>query len=114
MTGKTGLHEAIKRGALKKVVENARIGEEAQAVEAFLKELEQEGDADYGEAVKDLAELGAVEKLLITQEKNREFPEIAENVEQQGGEVQIVHTDHESGERLEQFGGIAAILRYTP
>lgn len=114
VTGKTGLHEAIKRGALKKVVENARIGEEAQAVEGFLEALEKDRDVDYGEAVKDLAEMGAVKKLLITQEKNRENPDIAENVEQQGGEVQIIHTDHESGERLDQFGGIAAILRYTP
>jgi len=114
VTGKTGLHEAIKRGALKKVVENARIGEEAQAVEEFLEELEKDGNVDYGEAVEDLAEMGAIEKLLITQEKNREKPEIVENVEQQGGEVQIVHTDHESGKRLDQFGGIAAILRYKP
>lgn len=114
VTGKTGLHEAIKRGALKKVVENARIGEEAQAVEEFFEELEKDGNVDYGEAVEELAEMGAVEKLLITQEKNREKPEITKNVEQQGGEVQIVHTDHESGERLDQFGGIAAILRYKP
>lgn len=114
VTGKTGLHEAIKRGALKKVVENARIGEEAQAVEEFFGELEKDGNVDYGEAVEELAEMGAVEKLLITQEKNRENPEIIEDVEQQGGEVQIVHTDHESGERLDQFGGIAAILRYKP
>jgi protein pelota len=114
VTGKTGLHEAIKRGALKKVVENARIGEEAQAVEEFFGELEKDGNVDYGEAVEELAEMGAVEKLLITQKKNRENPEIIEDVEQQGGEVQIVHTDHESGERLDQFGGIAAILRYKP
>jgi stalled ribosome rescue protein Dom34 len=58
--------------------------------------------------------MGAVKKLLITQEKKRQNPEIIEDVEQQGGEVQIVHTDHESGERLDQFGGIAAILRYKP
>jgi len=114
VTGKTGLHEAIKRGALKKVVEDARIGEEAQAVEEFFEELEKDGKVDYGEAVEELAEIGAVKKLLITQGKNREKPDIIENVEQQGGEVQIVHTDHESGERLDQFGGIAAILRYKP
>ena len=114
VTGKTGLHEAIKRGALKKVVENARIGEEAQAVEEFFEELEKDGKVDYGEAVIELAEIGAVKKLLITQEQNREQPNIIKDVEQQGGEVQIVHTDHESGQRLEQFGGIAAILRYKP
>jgi len=56
VTGETGLQEAIKRGALKKVVENARIGEEAQAVEEFFEELEKDGNVDYGEAVEELAE----------------------------------------------------------
>ena len=114
VTGKTGLHEAIKRGALKQVVEDARIGEEAQAVEEFFEELEKDGEVDYGEGVKELAEMGAVKKLLITQEQNRENPQVVKDVEQQGGEVQIIHTDHESGQRLDQFGGLAAILRYKP
>ncbi|MFB6145750.1 MAG: mRNA surveillance protein pelota [Candidatus Nanohaloarchaea archaeon] len=114
VTGKTGLHEAIKRGALKKVVESARIGEETQEVERFLEELEKDGDVSYGEPVIELAEMGAVERLLITQEKNRENPEIKKKVEQQGGETRIVHTDHEAGQRLDQFGGIAAFLRYSP
>ena len=112
--GKTGLNEAIKRGALDRVVENSRISEESSAVEEFLETLEKDGAAEYGEPVKELAERGAVKNLLITQEKQREDPEVIEKVEQQGGEVQIVHTDHEAGERLENFGGIAAILRYDP
>ncbi len=112
--GKTGLNEAIKRGALDKVVENSRISEESSAVEEFLQTLEKDGPAEYGEPVKELAEMGAVKKLLITQEKQREEPEIIERVEQQGGEIQVVHTDHEAGERLENFGGIAAVLRYDP
>jgi protein pelota len=113
VTGKTGLNEAIKRGALDKVVEDSRIGTESKAVEEFLQEL-RDGDASYGEPVKQLAERGAVKNLLITPRKKRENKEIVEKVEQQGGEVQVIHTDHEAGERLEEFGGIAAELRYTP
>jgi protein pelota len=112
--GKTGLNEAIKRGALDRVVENSRISEESSAVEEFLKVLREDGLASYGEPVRELAEKGAVEKLLITQKKQREEPELVEEVEQQGGEVQVIHTDHEAGERLENFSGIAAILRYDP
>jgi len=114
VTGKTGLHEAFKRGALDKVVENSRIGEESAAVEEFLNVLREENKASYGEPVKEMAELGAVEKLLITAEKNRENPDISRQVEQQGGDVQIVHTDHEAGEKVEKLGGLAAILRYSP
>lgn len=112
VTGKTGLHEAIKRGALKRVVEESRIGEETQVMEKFLEELEQDGDASYGEPVKELAEKGAVEHLLVTDEKFREENSMVKTVEQQGGKVTVIHTDHEAGERLENFGGIAAFLRY--
>jgi protein pelota len=112
--GKTGLNEAIKRGALDRVVENSRISEESSAVEEFLETLREDGPVSYGEPVRNLAEKGAVKKLLITQDKQREEPELVEKVEQQGGEVHVVHTDHEAGERLENFSGIAAILRYKP
>lgn len=112
--GETGLNEAIKRGALKKVVEESRIGEETELVEKFLEELESDGSVSYGNPVKDLAEQGAVKTLLVTQEKSREEQELIETVEHQGGDVEMVHTDHEAGKRLENFGGIAAFLRYKP
>jgi len=114
LTGKTGLHEAFKRGALDKVVEKSRIGEESAAVEEFLNELREDNPTSYGEPVKEVIKLGAVEKLLITAQKHREEPELSREVEQQGGETQIVHTDHEAGQKLEKLGGIAAILRYSP
>lgn len=112
VTGKTGLNEAIKRGALKNVVQESRIAEETEILEKFFERLEKDERVTYGEPVKEAAEQGAVEKLLITAEKNREEPELAKKVEQTGGEVQVVHTDHEAGERLANFGGIAALLRY--
>lgn len=114
VTGKTGLNEAIKRGALKKVVENSRIADETEIAEEFFEELRDDGNVSYGDEVEELVELGAVEKLLISAEKNRKKPELKKKVEQQGGEAVIIHTDHEAGERLEQFGGMAAILRYKP
>ena len=113
VTGRTGLNEAIKRGALKKVVESSRINDESEALEEFFEELESDGDVSYGEPVYGLAEQGAVEKLIITQEKFRENQELVKNVERADGDVQIVHTDHEAGERLDNFSGIAAILRYS-
>jgi probable translation factor pelota len=112
--GETGLNEAIKRGALDKVVEDSRISEESAAVEDLLEELEEDGSVEYGDPVRELAEVGAVEKLLLTQKKQRENLDLVEKVENQGGEVQIIHTDHEAGKRLENFGGIAALLRYNP
>jgi protein pelota len=112
VTGKTGLHEAIKRGALDKVVRSSRVAEETQVMEEFMEKLRKDEPVSYGEEVEELAEMGAVEKLLITPKKAREKEEVVETVEQQGGEVEVVHTDHEAGERLQGFTGIAAILRY--
>lgn len=114
VTGRTGLSEAIKRGALKKVVESSRIDEETEAFESFLERLESGGKADYGEPVRELAKQGAVEKLLITVKRSREEKELIQEVERNGGEVQRIHTDHEAGERLENLGGIGALLRYQP
>ncbi|QGA80792.1 mRNA surveillance protein pelota [Candidatus Nanohalobium constans] len=114
VTGKTGLHEAIKRGALDKVVKDSRISDESAIMEEFLEELRKDGLASYGEPVEDLVEMGAVEELLVTPKKKREDKKLVEKVEQQGGQVQVVHTDHEAGERLENFGGIAALLRFKP
>ncbi|WEL23932.1 mRNA surveillance protein pelota [Candidatus Nanohalovita haloferacivicina] len=112
VTGFTGLNEAIKRGALKKVVETSRIAEESEVMEEFLDRLNNDERVSYGDPVEDLIEQGAVETLIITAEKNRKNPELAKTVERMGGDVNVVHTDHEAGERLDNFGGLGALLRY--
>jgi len=114
VTGKTGLHESIKRGALKDVVESSRIDEETSLMQNFFDEMEQDGPISYGEPVEELAEQGAVKKLLITPENFRKEQELVKNVEQNGGSVKRIHPDHEPGQRLENLGGIAAFLRYKP
>jgi len=114
VTGRTGLNEAIKRGALDKVVKDSRISRESETVENFLEAVRERGKATYGEEVDSLVEQGAVENLLLTSDMYRENPKLAEKAEQMGGDVEVVHTDHEAGERLENLGGKAAILRYRP
>ena len=112
VTGKTGLHESIKRGALKDIVESSRIDEETGLMEKFFEELEKDGKIAYGPRVEELVEKGAVKKLILTPEKFRERQDMVREVEHQGGEVKKIHTDHEPGMRLDNLGGIAAFLRY--
>jgi len=114
VTGKTGLHESIKRGALKDVVQSSRIDEETQLMEKFFDKMREEGAISYGNPVKELATQGAVKKLLITPEEFKQNQELVKKVEQTGGEVQKIHSDHEPGQRLENLGGVAAFLRYKP
>ncbi len=114
VTGRTGLNEAIKRGALDKVTKDSRISQESEVVEKFLEKVREGDKAEYGDRVDELVGQGAVERLLLTSEKYRENLDLAEETEQMGGDVEVVHTDHEAGERLENLGGKAAILRYNP
>ncbi|MCK4434887.1 hypothetical protein KAU92_05300, partial [Candidatus Bathyarchaeota archaeon] len=39
--------------------------------------------------------------------------ELMNVVEQKGGKIMIVSTEHEAGEKLTALGGIAALLRYS-
>ncbi|MDY6769307.1 MAG: mRNA surveillance protein pelota, partial [Candidatus Nanohaloarchaea archaeon] len=113
-TGRSGVQEVIKRGAVKRVLEESRISEETEAVERLLDELEQDGDVTYGlDPVREAVEMGAVETLLITEEMIREHEDLVEETEQRDGAVQIVHEDHDAGKKLASLGGIAAELRYS-
>ena len=114
VTGKTGLRESIKRGALKDVVQKSRIDEETEVMEKVFELMETDDKISYGEPVKELVEQGAVKKLLITPQKYRENQELVKRTEQTGAEVMKIHPDHEAGKRLENLGGLAAILRYNP
>ncbi len=113
VTGKTGLRESIKRGALKDVVQKSRIDEETEIMEKVFEMMETDDKISYGEPVKGLVEQGAVEKLLVTPEIYRENQEMIETAEQTGTDVLKIHPDHEAGKRLEKLGGLTAILRYN-
>lgn len=113
-TGKSGVQEVIKRGAVKRVLEESRVSEETEAVEEFLDELNTGGDVTYGvEKVVEAADMGAVKKLLITGSLVPEHEGLMEDVEQKDGDIQIVHEDHDAGKKLASLGGVAAMLRYS-
>ncbi|MDY6777415.1 MAG: mRNA surveillance protein pelota [Candidatus Nanohaloarchaea archaeon] len=116
VTGHTGIQEVIKRGAVDKVIEESRISEEVQIMEEFLKHLNKEdGRAVYEpKKVAQAAEMGAVEDLLVNDNLITEdrYEKVMEAVEEQAGEIHIIHTDHEAGQKLKSLSGMAAILRY--
>lgn len=116
VTGYTGIQEVIKRGAVDKVIDESRVSEEVQLMERFLKTLHTEEDKAVYEPknVAEAAEMGAIEDLLINDNlvtENR-YTKVMEAVEDQGGEIHMIHTDHEAGKKLKSLSGIAAILRF--
>jgi len=122
--GGRGVHEVLKRGAVEEVQAETRIAEEAELVDELMERIHAGEKAAYGvEQVAEAAEFGAVESLLVLDERLREergdrgewdvdANDLIDQVEQQGGEVVVCSGDFEPGQQLRNLGGIAALLRY--
>jgi protein pelota len=121
--GLAGIYEALRSGVLLKAMKHQRIVEEAEVVEEILKRLgKDEPTVTYGnEDVQKAVQLGAVEKLVLadtalresSDEKRLLLEDLMRNVEQKGGSIIVVSTEHEAGAKLIALGGIAALLRYA-
>lgn len=113
--GMTGVNEVVKKGKERGALDGQRMSYESEVVEDLLTEIKKEGKYSYGmEKVKRAVELGAVETLLIldTLVRDEEGEELMKKTEEQGGEVIVVSSTHEGGEKLEALGGVGALLRY--
>ncbi len=122
--GDRGVHEALARGAVDEVLADTRLAAEAEAIDELMRRIKAGERAAYGpEAVQRAAEYGAVEELLVLDERLRaersgrgEWPvdadAVIETVEQRGGDVTVFASEGDPGRQLEGLGGIAALLRY--
>ncbi|WP_135820672.1 mRNA surveillance protein pelota [Halostella litorea] len=128
--GDRGVHEVLKRGAVADVQEETRIAEEAELIDELTRRIGEGAKAAYGpEQVAKAADFGAVETLLVLDERLRkergatgedeegsewdvDVDGIVTNVEQQGGDVTVFSSDFAPGDQLANLGGIAALLRY--
>ncbi|MGQ3329610.1 MULTISPECIES: mRNA surveillance protein pelota [Halorubrum] len=122
--GDRGVHEVLKRGAVDEVQKETRIAREATLIDDLTAEIAQGAKATYGpEDVAEAAEFGAIETLLVVDDRLRQerqnegdweidVNEVIESVEQQGGDVVVFSSEFDPGQQLSNLGGIAAILRY--
>jgi protein pelota len=122
--GDRGVHEVLKRGAVDEVQTQTRISKEAELIDALMENIAQGAKAAYGiEQVAEAADFGAVETLLVLDERLRDerqgrgdwdvdVNDVIESVEQKGGDVTVFSEEFAPGEQLKNLGGIAAILRY--
>jgi protein pelota len=122
--GDRGVHEVLKRGAVEEIQAETRIAAEAELIDELTDRIAREEPATYGtEAVAKAAEFGAVERLLILDERlraerggegewDRDVDTIVENTEHQGGDVTVFSSEFAPGNQLSSLGGVAALLRY--
>ena len=122
--GDRGVHEVLKRGAVEEVQTQTRIAEEADRIDELTRRIAEGAKVAYGpESVAEAAEFGAIEELLVLDERLRQersdegewdvdVDEIITTTEQKGGEVTVFSNEFDPGQQLSNLGGIAALLRY--
>lgn len=121
-SGRSGVYEAMRSGILSKALQHARMVQEASIVEEVLRRLGMGSrDVVYGlSEVTRAASLGAVEEIIVTDERLREssdedlllLEEVMRSVEDKGGRVRVISIEHEAGLKLKSLGGVAALLRF--
>jgi len=105
-----------------KTTKKLRVIEETEVIEEILRRLGKgEPTITYGfEDVEMAVELGAVEKLVLadivlreaSDEKRLTIEDLMKKVEEKGGKIIVVSTEHEAGAKLVSLGGITALLRF--
>lgn len=120
------LSEVLSSPAVTSKLSDTKFARETQLIERFFELMRKEdGRAWYGPRECEMAvERGAVGKgggvLLISNalfrsqeiKTRQRWVNLVDEVKEQGGEVRVLSSMHESGKRLEGLGGIAAILTY--
>jgi len=118
----SAIFETLKSQELAKMRKNVKIIQETEKIEEVLTQLGKDADLiviGFDEVSK-AAQRGAIKQLLVAdtvirgaaKSKKLEIEEIIKNVENTGGEVDILNTKHPAGEQLTDLGSLLGILRY--
>lgn len=104
-------------------VQELKAAKQAKTFESLMVEMNNDTNTVlFGhQRVIDAAKQGAVKTLLVTDNfihtlelnERLKFLELKDQLEQGQTDVVIFSTRHQSGEQLEELGGVAAILRYA-
>ncbi|MFH1895561.1 MAG: mRNA surveillance protein pelota [archaeon] len=116
--GKTGLNELMKNGLIEKILFESILIKESKKMQEIMLEARKENSLiEYGlKEIKQAAEKGAIEELIVSDKKffeeREEIQGLMEKVESFNGKVMLFSSEHEAGEYLNGFGGIIAVLRF--
>ncbi|MDR2545797.1 MAG: mRNA surveillance protein pelota [Methanobrevibacter sp.] len=114
--GRVGIQEILKKGVLDKINSENIVAIETKKVNEILKEIATSSSkAVYGKKDVEAAIIsGAVENLLVLDNivRSENLENLMDLVENMGGEVTVISSQHESGKQLESLGSTAAKLRF--
>jgi len=112
-TGEFGLQELVDKAqqALSKL---EIAGEKAILKEFFTYLAKEEKKVAYGDKVDKVLKMGAIDRLLLSEDlDDKEIEEYEEKAANYGTEIVIISVNTREGEQLKTMGGKAAILRYA-
>ncbi|MHA1821549.1 MAG: mRNA surveillance protein pelota [Promethearchaeota archaeon] len=118
----SAIYEVLRKGDIASIIADHRLSEETNLMEEFITHLgKDDGLITYGlEETLKAAEMGAIEILMVTdivmreirKNKEQDIEKLFNLVESARGQIKIFSTLHPAGEQLQNYTGIAAILRY--
>ncbi|KAM7194461.1 eRF1 domain 1 domain containing protein [Naviculisporaceae sp. PSN 640] len=120
------LNQVLKSSEVQATVKGAKFSKETTLMDQFFERMRKDdGRAWYGpKPVEKAVKEGAVGRgggvLLINNSffrsmdiaTRKRFVGLVDRVKADGGEARVLSSDHESGQRLDSLGGIAAVLTY--
>ena len=114
--GHAGIQEVLKNGLIESLSKDAKIAKEAALVNKLLEQIGKSSNTvTYGKKqVITASNMGAVEKLLVLEDlvRDKNIQNIMNTVENMGGVVIIISSQHDAGQQLKALGSLAAFLRY--
>lgn len=114
--GRVGIQEVLKKGTIEKMATEGRIAQEMRLMSKFLEEIGKSSNmVVYGKReVEEAAYAGAAENLLVLDKlvRQEEIEKIMDSVDNMGGKIMVISSEHDGGKQLKALGGIAALLRY--
>lgn len=117
-----GINEILRNPELENILKNKNIASNTKLVDDFFVELSREDKVAYGvEDVQMAADMGAIDKLILTESKIEEsqenetfekLNELLKTVSKMKGFIRIISSKNEPGKKIDSIGGIAAFLKY--
>ncbi len=109
------VYEFLAKEESENIFSSSRIVSESRLLDTFYKNLKKNDLASYGrDSVKSALKAGAVEDLIMTEEKfrSRESRELLDLAANFGSRVHIFSVHDDAGLSVKKFGGYCAILRF--
>ena len=118
----SAIFEALKSKEVSQIKKNIKIFQEAEKIEEILSLFSTDADliAIGIDEISNIANHGAVKELFIvdilirgvSKENKLKIEEIITNVENSGGKIYFLNSEHSTGQQLIDLGSLVAILRY--